>query len=335
MEIIEHRSLKGFNTFGIDIKARHYLPLEDATELPAINIQDYPSFLVLGGGSNILFRDDFEGLVIHNLIKGISVEEETNEHVIVKVGAGENWHDFVCWAIDHNYGGVENLALIPGCVGAAPVQNIGAYGVELKDVFHKLDAYDLKDGQYFEKDHSSCAFGYRDSVFKNELKGRCCILNVYLKLTKKHSINASYGAITTVLNACGVNNPGISDVAKAVIEIRSSKLPDPKKLGNGGSFFKNPVISKVQLNKLQQNFPAIVFYEIDDASVKVPAGWLIDQAGWKGRKMGNAQCHEKQALVLVNLGAASGQEIYDLSEAIYQSVLDIYGIALEREVNVL
>lgn len=335
MEILQNKSLKSLNTFGIDVSAKQYLELKDPNQLSDVPVHTYESFLVLGGGSNILFQEDYQGLVIHNKIKGISVEEQTDTHVIVKVGAGENWHDFVCWAIDNNYGGIENLALIPGCVGASPVQNIGAYGVELKDVFHKLEGYDFESGDYFEKDKKACAFGYRDSVFKNELKGKCCILNVYFKLSTLHNINTSYGAINAVLEEQGISTPGIKDIANAVIQIRSSKLPDPAKLGNGGSFFKNPVIPRSQLKTLQQEFPDIVFYELDAQNVKVPAGWLIDKAGWKGKKMGDAQCHEKQALVLVNLGSATGKEIYALSEAICQSIYDIYGIQLEREVNVL
>lgn len=323
------------NTFGIDVCAKQYLELKDPSQLSNIPVHNYESFLVLGGGSNILFQDDYQGLIIHNKIKGISVEEQTDTHVVVKVGAGENWHDFVCWAIDNNYGGIENLALIPGCVGASPVQNIGAYGVELKDVFHKLEAYNFETGSYFENDKAACAFGYRDSVFKNELKGKCCILNVYFKLNIQHEVNTSYGAINAVLEEQGISIPGIKDIAHAVIQIRSSKLPDPAKLGNGGSFFKNPVIPRTQLKTLQMEFPDIVFYELDSESVKVPAGWLIDKAGWKGKKFGEAQCHEKQALVLVNLGSATGKEIYALSEAICQSIYDIYGIELEREVNVL
>lgn len=335
MDISKDKSLKALNTFGIDVKARYYLELKESSQLPSIDIYAYDSFLVLGGGSNILFQNDYKGLVIHNQLKGINVEEHRGDEVIVKVGAGENWHEFVCWAIDNNFGGVENLALIPGCVGAAPVQNIGAYGIELKDVFYKLEGYNFEDQTFFEMDNEACGFGYRDSVFKNELRGKCCILNVYLKLSTKHEINTSYGAINAVLKEKGIEQPEIRDIANAVVQIRSSKLPDPAKLGNGGSFFKNPVVSKNKLDTLKKTFPDIVFYQLDDETVKIPAGWLIDQAGWKGKKMGAAQCHEKQALVLVNLGGASGKEVYALSEAIYQSVLEIYGIALEREVNVL
>jgi UDP-N-acetylmuramate dehydrogenase len=335
LELVQNKSLKAFNTFGIDVYARAYVELKSTTQVSSIPVGEYDSFLVLGGGSNVLFKSDYEGLVIHNLIKGISVVEETESEVLLKVGAGENWHDFVNWAISRNYGGIENLALIPGCVGAAPVQNIGAYGVELKDVFNHLEAYNFETKEFIEKDNSSCSFGYRDSVFKNELKGKCCILNVYFRLSKTHQINSSYGAINKVLEEKGILKPSIREIADAVIQIRSSKLPDPKVLGNGGSFFKNPIIRKEQLEGLKQKFPDIVFYEIDADYVKIPAGWLIDKAGWKGKKIGNAQCHEKQALVLVNLGSATGQEIYDLSEAIYQSVLNVYGIELEREVNIL
>ncbi len=334
LNIQNNVSLKSYNTFGIQAKARAYIALTDAAILPSIPIADYSNFLVLGGGSNVLFTQDFDGLIIHNLLEGITCIEEDDQEVVVRVAAGENWHRFVLWAFDRAYAGIENLSLIPGSVGASPVQNIGAYGVEVKDVISQVDYFDFESKSFKTMSNADCAFAYRDSIFKRELKGKVCITYVYFRLQKNAKVNTSYGAIERTLAVKGISNPSIKDVSDAVIAIRSSKLPDPKVLGNGGSFFKNPIISRELLTRLQVKYPDIVYYEVDDEQVKVPAGWLIDRAGWKGHIKGQAQCHKDQALVLVNLGNATGQEIYDLSDTIAQSIKELYDIDLEREVSI-
>jgi UDP-N-acetylmuramate dehydrogenase len=296
----------------------------------------YQPIPILCGGSNLLLTKDFDGLILKNEIKGIKIVEEKENEVLVKVGGGENWHQFVLWAIAQNYGGIENLSLIPGTIGAAPIQNIGAYGVELKDVFEKLEAVNLtsKRKKTFQK--SDCAFGYRESVFKKALKGKYFITAVYLKLSKnKHQLNTNYGAIKAVLEKESIAQPTIKAISDAVIAIRSSKLPDPAVLGNSGSFFKNPEISLHQFKQLQQTFPNIVFYELPNEMIKVPAGWLIEQCGWKGKKVGNTGAHAQQALVLVNYGDATGAEVKRLAYQIIDSVEDKFGIRLHPEVNIM
>ncbi len=337
MTIHENYSLRACNTFGIDAKAARFCAVASVVDIwTAIkqNTDKLPVF-ILGGGSNLLLRHDLPYLVLKNEIKGIKIVEENDETALVAAGGGENWHDFVLWCIAHNLGGVENLSLIPGTVGAAPIQNIGAYGVELKDVFERLDATHLGTGGIGTFDAYICDFGYRDSIFKRGLKGKYAITRVYFRLQKTHKLNLSYGAIAQTLEAKGIKKPTIKDVSDAVIEIRSSKLPDPTEIGNSGSFFKNPELSKTDFEAVETNFPDIVHYNLPNGNVKVPAGWLIEQCGWKGKRVGNTGAYKNQALVLVNYGNASGAEVWSLAEEIAQSVADKFGIRIVPEVNVL
>lgn len=336
MTILEHHSLQALNTFGIAARARYFVEATTEAELREAFQLDITPQLILGGGSNMLLTQDFPGLVVKNNLLGKEIVEETETSAVVRVGAGENWHAFVRWALDQDLGGVENLSLIPGTVGAAPIQNIGAYGVELRDVFYKLEAMDIATGEIHTFTQMDCNFGYRDSVFKNELRGKYCITGVYLQLTKtEHQINTSYGAIRDTLAAHGITEPTICDVSDAVIAIRSSKLPDPAQLGNSGSFFKNPEIESVHFEQLKQTFPHIVSYPGSDGKIKVPAGWLIEQCGWKGQRRGDAGCYDKQALVLVNYGTATGADIWQLAQEIANSVEEKFGIRLQPEVNVI
>ena len=291
--------------------------------------------LILGGGSNILFTKNFDGIVLKNEIKGIELVSEDDEHIYVKAGAGENWHQFVLYCIQQNYAGVENLSLIPGCVGASPMQNIGAYGVEIKDVFHQLEAFHLDDKTLKTFRLSECELGYRESVFKRKLKDQFIIISVTYKLRKKPVFNISYGAIQQELDKMAVQQLSIAAISQAVINIRSSKLPDWKVVGNAGSFFKNPQIQKHKFLELKEVFPGIVGYAAGEEYIKLAAGWLIEQCGWKGYRKGDAGCYPKQALVLVNYGAATGEEIYYLSEQIIESVQQKFGVTLEREVNII
>lgn len=334
MMIEKNKSLQAYNTFGIDVKAAAFISVESVEQLQAI-LQSKPEPVsILGGGSNLLLTKKVKGLLIQNAIKGIEVLREYKKTVYVSSGGGVVWNDLVNWCIAKGFGGIENLSLIPGTVGAAPIQNIGAYGVELTDVFHELEAVHLKTGKRKIFKHEDCHFGYRNSIFKNRLKGKYCICRVVLKLNKQPRLNLSYGAIQQTLTAMKVENPNIADVGKAVVVIRSSKLPDPAKLGNSGSFFKNPIIGKRQFNQLQKQFPQIVFYPQSDGKFKIPAGWLIEQCGWKGKRVGNTGSHAKQALVLVNYGDATGKEIWRLAQQIIKSVEKKYGILLKPEVNV-
>lgn len=329
-------SLKAYNTFGVDAQATALLPIESSEYLQEIlKKQSAEGFFILGGGSNVLFRQDLSRTVLLNRIKGKSVVEEDENEVTIAAGGGENWHELVLWTLENNWGGLENLSLIPGTVGAAPIQNIGAYGVELKDVFAGLEAIELATGEEQVFSAEDCAFGYRDSYFKRAGKGKYFITQVYLTLKKQPKVNVSYGAIQDVLRAEGIENPGIQDVSRAVIQIRSSKLPDPAKIGNGGSFFKNPELDADVFGQLQASYPHIPHYAAPADKVKVPAGWLIEQCGWKGQRRGSAGCYEKQALVLVNLGGATGTEIWALAEEIMDSVKTKFGIELEVEVNIL
>lgn len=331
-------SLKAYNTFGIAAKAASFAAFKSVEELDIILRSNANApLLILGGGSNVLFtKEKVNALVLVNQIKGITVVKETADHVFVKVGAGENWHEFVRYAIQQDWGGIENLSLIPGSVGASPMQNIGAYGVEIKDVFDSLEAYEIATGKLQTFSHEACAFGYRESVFKRALKDQFVIVSVTYRLTKtKHLINTKYGVIEDQLKEMGITHPSIEDVSNAVIAIRQSKLPDPKEIGNAGSFFKNPVIPAAQYTNLLTQFPDMPHYKVDETHVKVPAGWLIDQAGWKGKTLGHYGVHKKQALVLVNYDGATGEEIYALSEMILQDIYKRYGILLEREVNII
>lgn len=336
MIILKNYSLKNYNTFGLDVKAESLLKVNSVDELKqALKFTKQPIFM-LGGGSNMLLTQDIKGLVIKNEIRGTEVIEEKKNKVILSVGGGENWHKLVLWTIENNYGGIENLSLIPGTVGASPIQNIGAYGVELKDVFIKLEAINLKTKRKKTFAKKACQFGYRESIFKKTLKGEYFITKVFLQLTKnKHQLNMNYGAIKTSLAEKGIEQPTIKDISDAVIAIRSSKLPDPAELGNSGSFFKNPEIPRAQFDALQKKFPTIVFYEMPNDMVKVPAGWLIEQDGWKGKRVGNTGAHAKQALVLVNYGNATGQEVKALAFRIIDSVKQKFGIQLSPEVNII
>jgi UDP-N-acetylmuramate dehydrogenase len=354
MQVQENISLKPYNSFGIDVKARYFLRfhtvrelLDAATSNPSLRgtkqkpLRMSPessgqnSNLVLGGGSNILFTKDFDGLVLKNEIGGIEKIEEDENYVYVKCGAGVNWHQFVLHCIENNWAGLENLSLIPGCAGASPMQNIGAYGVEIKDVFHALTAFHLQEKSNFTFRTKDCEFGYRESVFKRKYKDQFVILDVTYRLSKQPQFNTSYGAIEQELEKMGVKDLSIQAISQAVINIRSSKLPDPKDIGNAGSFFKNPSVPKGFFLKLKQQFEHIAGYENADGTVKLAAGWLIEQCGWKGFRDGDTGVHAKQALVLVNYGDASGAEIFALSENIMDSVMNKFGVQLEREVNII
>jgi len=335
MQIQENISLKQFNTFGIDVLAKQFISFHNVDELQeALKASTNGERLILGGGSNILFTKNVNGLVLKNEISGIELLHEDDEFVYVKAGAGENWHQFVLHCINNNWAGVENLSLIPGNVGASPMQNIGAYGVEIKQVMRELEAFHIRDQKLMTFSNADCEFGYRESVFKRTFKNEFVILNVTYQLRKHPVFHTSYGAIHTELEAMGVQQLSIQAISQAVINIRSSKLPDPKLIGNAGSFFKNPTIAKQRYEELKGQYPSIVGYSNVDGSVKLAAGWLIEQCGWKGYRKGDAGCHAKQALVLVNYGNAKGLEVYELSEQILQSVNEKFGVQLEREVNI-
>ena len=332
----ENVNLKSYTTFGIDSNAALFASFSDTESLKnLLELSANNQITILGGGSNMLLTKDIEGVVLKNEILGIKVVEETEESVLLKVGGGVVWHDFVLYTIENKYFGVENLSLIPGSVGASPMQNIGAYGVEIKDTFEKLEALHIVNKNVETFTHQQCEFGYRESVFKRKLKGEYIITNVYFRLSKNPSLNTSYGAINTELAEKGIISPTIKDVSDAVISIRKSKLPDPKELGNAGSFFKNPVVPKIILQKIKETYPMVPFYLINDDEVKIPAGWLIETSGWKGKKVGNCGVHTKQALVLVNYGGATGKEVFDLSQQIIDEVYNKFSILLEREVNIL
>lgn len=337
MKISNNISLKSFNTFGIDVEAQYFAEintLPDFEALRAEKIYKTAPRLILGGGSNVLFTQNYAGLVIKNNLRGIEVAGQDDEFVWVKVCAGENWHRFVLWCVSNNYGGLENLSLIPGCVGAAPMQNIGAYGVEIKDVCQQVFARSLEDDTEAVFTNPDCRFGYRESVFKHSLKNKFLITGVEFRLRKKPVFNTSYGAIEQELEAMGVKELSIKAISDAVIRIRSSKLPDPAVKGNAGSFFKNPEVSAQKHAGLKKEFEKLVSYPLDNGNFKLAAGWLIEQCGLKGKTFGQAAVHDKQALVLVNLGQAKGAEIYHLSEEVLQAVQAKFGVTLEREVNI-
>jgi len=338
MQLSEQISLLPFNTFKIAAKAKLFSVFSSIEEL--FQLLNSPlamrhPLLILGGGSNILLTKDFNGLVLKNEITGIEIIKEDSEHFYIKTGAGENWHQFVMYCVNNNFAGVENLSLIPGNNGASPMQNIGAYGVEIKDVFYELEAFHIHDKTMQRFTLEDCKFGYRDSVFKNKYKGQFVITSVTYKLNKQPKYNTSYGAIQQELEKMEVRELSIAAISQAVINIRSSKLPDPRELGNAGSFFKNPQVLKQKFQQLQQWYPTIPSFPLDTNYVKLPAGWLIEQCGWKGYRKGDAGCYSKQALVLVNYGNATGHEIYALSEEILQSVKAKFDIELEREVNIV
>tara|TARA_Y100001933_G_scaffold265025_1_gene334382 strand:+ start:1120 stop:2136 length:1017 start_codon:yes stop_codon:yes gene_type:complete len=337
VKIQENISLKNYNTFGIDVKARFFVEITGLVQLQKVlELKAYPKKFIISGGSNMLLTKDIDALVMHIQLKGISLVHEDEDTVEIKVMAGENWHELVMWSLEQGYGGLENLSLIPGNVGTTPIQNIGAYGVELKDVFVSCAAMDIKTGELEGFDKEACKFGYRDSIFKNEAKDKYIITSVNLKLTKKeHVLHTGYGSIENELRKKGIVHPTIKDVSDAVISIRQSKLPDPKKIGNSGSFFKNPIISKKTFDKFIKKHPEAPFYEMEENEYKIPAGWLIEQCGFKGKRFGDAGVHEKQALVLVNYGNATGKEILALAQKIQDEVKKKYNIKIQPEVNII
>jgi UDP-N-acetylmuramate dehydrogenase len=334
----EYKSLKPYNSFAIDVKSRFFIEIRseaDLVELLRSTIIDEQELLVLGGGSNVLFTSDFKGFVVKVSIPGISASTGSDDEVLVTAGAGVVWNDFVNYCVGKGFAGVENLTLIPGTVGASPIQNIGAYGVELKDVFHSCKAYNILNGKARIFDFQDCRFGYRDSIFKNELKNKYIISSVTFKLSRTPNINIKYGAIKEELSKRGIENPGIADISAVVAAIRVSKLPDPSTIGNAGSFFKNPVIDVDKFRQLIVQYPDLVNFPASEGKVKVAAGWLIEQCGFKGIVVGNTGTWKNQALVLVNHGGATGHEVYSFSERIIMEVNAKFGIMLEREVNIL
>ncbi|QXP79905.1 MULTISPECIES: UDP-N-acetylmuramate dehydrogenase [Winogradskyella] len=337
MTIINNASLKPFNTFGIDANAQSYCDISSIEALKDIlKAQHSKPLFFLGGGSNMLLTKDIEALVLHINLKGIEVVSETEDTVIVKAMAGENWHNFVLWCLQHNYGGIENLSLIPGNIGTAPIQNIGAYGVELKDVFSSCEAINVENQTLKTFLKPDCNFGYRESIFKQDLKGDYIITSVNLQLTKtNHHLRIDYGAIKNELEDLQIENPTIQDVSKAVIAIRHSKLPDPKEIGNSGSFFKNPIVTAATFKALQANFTDAPSYVISEDEIKVPAGWLIEKAGFKGKRFKDYGVHDKQALVLVNYGNAKGKDIFKLAQLIQKTVKRLFNINIETEVNII
>jgi UDP-N-acetylmuramate dehydrogenase len=337
MEIQTNFSLKNYNTFGIEAKAKQFVAVHSIAELKTVLEQNKSeNKFILGGGSNMLLTKDVDALVIHIDLKGKRITAENEDYVWVESQAGENWHEFVLWTIDQNFGGLENMSLIPGNVGTTPVQNIGAYGTEIKDTFISCEALTTINQELKTFTKEECHFGYRESIFKNEVKDQYIITSVVFKLTKQnHNINTSYGDITNELAKNNITNPSLKDVSNAVIAIRQSKLPDPKELGNSGSFFKNPILLKTDFEKIHQQFPEMKYYDVSETEVKVPAGWLIEQAGFKGKRFGDAGIHKKQALVLVNYGNATGQEILNVSKNIQETIFKTFGIHIEAEVNVI
>ncbi len=360
MNIQQNISLKKYNTFGIDVNAKHFVSVTSIRELTnVLQLEKHSKKFILGGGSNMLLTKNIDALVIHINIKGIEVVSEDENYVFVKASAGENWHDFVLWTLKNKYGGLENLSLIPGNVGTAPIQNIGAYGVELKDNFVSCNAIEIATQQLKTFNAKDCKFNYRNSIFKNEAKGKYIITDVTFKLTKKnHKLNTSYGAIEEKLQENHIKNPTITHISDAVISIRQQKLPNPVELGNSGSFFKNPVINEDDFSNIQKKYPQLPYYKIDEKETlnqkletrnlkletknqkpethyKIPAGWLIEQCGFKGKRFGDAGVHEKQALVLVNYGNATGKEIWKLAITIQTTIKETFGIVLEPEVNII
>ncbi|MBG7619760.1 UDP-N-acetylmuramate dehydrogenase [Herbaspirillum sp. AP02] len=327
-------SLRAFNTFGIEAQAHAYLPVDGAEILQAlradVTLMALPR-LVLGGGSNLLLTQDFSGLVLHMQGRGMAITGHDEDFTYVCAAAGESWHSFVQWTLAQGLGGLENLSLIPGSVGAAPIQNIGAYGIELKDRFHSLRAFDLDRGEILTLDREACRFGYRDSVFKHALRDRAVVLDVSFALPRRWVANANYADVAQALDQQGITEPGPRDIAEAVIAIRTRKLPDPARIGNAGSFFKNPIVPTRLRDRLLAQYANLVSYRVDDDHYKLAAGWLIDRCGWKGKSMGRAGVYEQQALVLVNRGGASGAEIARLAKAIQDDVLEKFGVQLEPE----
>lgn len=335
MTILENISLKEYNTFGVECYAKRFVSIDSFYELQELLKTEKDIFLI-SGGSNMLLTKNIDKLVVFINIKGISIDRENSNSVHLTVNAGENWHEFVLWCITQDYGGLENLSLIPGNVGTCPIQNIGAYGVEVKDTITKVEAIEIESGKRIFFSNEECQFGYRNSIFKNEAKGKYILTSVSFELTKNtHQLNTSYGAIEMALKEKNISTPTIKDVSDAVISIRQSKLPDPKEIGNSGSFFKNPVISTTLFKELQKEYSTIPSYKVSNSEIKVPAGWLIEQCGFKGKTFGEAGVHKNQALVLVNYGNALGIEIYELALKIKQAVFEKFKIQLEIEVNII
>lgn len=347
MQVHQNYSLKKYNTFGIAAIAKYFATFSSSDELEELlkSNKNILFKMILGGGSNVLFTKDYDGLILKNEIQGIQIINEDDNFVYIKAGAGVVWHSFAMYCVNNNYGGVENLSLIPGNIGASPMQNIGAYGVEIKEVFYELEAFHLHDKIIKKFSAKECEFDYRESIFKKKYKHQFAILNVTFRLKKNPEFNISYGAIEEELKKMHIENLSVKAISDAVIRIRTSKLPDPNIIGNAGSFFKNPVVYSHELNQLLKlkelqelvklSGERILFYKIDEDHFKIPAGWLIEQCGWKGYRKGDAGCYDKQALVLVNYGNATGKEIYNLSEEIKFSVKEKFGIQLEREVNIV
>lgn len=340
LNIQSHASLKSYNTFGIDVDARYLVEINHTDDINTLlQLTDFVGVpkLILGGGSNVLLCHDFDGLVLKMNIQGIDVSREDDDHVYLVVGAGVNWHELVLFCVQQGYAGLENLSLIPGTVGAAPMQNIGAYGVELEQVFDSLTAVHTLTGERQTFSHADCQFGYRESVFKRELRGQYIITGVTFRLDKRPTFHTRYGAIQETLTEMGVSHDELSiqAISEAVIRIRRSKLPDPAQIGNAGSFFKNPEVPKPQFEALKKQFDALPGYPLSDDRVKIPAGWLIEQAGWKGYRSGDAGVHTKQALVLVNYGNATGQDLLTLAGQVRNSVQEKFGVAITPEVNVV
>jgi UDP-N-acetylmuramate dehydrogenase len=337
MEIQNHFSLRNYNTFGIEANAKQFVAIHSIEELKSVLTENKTkNKFVLGGGSNMLLTKDIDALVIHIDLKGKKIVDENDDFVWVESQAGENWHEFVMWTIDNDFGGLENMSLIPGNVGTTPVQNIGAYGTEIKDTFVTCAAMKIDSLEMRNFDKTECHFGYRESIFKNEVKNQFIITSVVFKLTKhNHKINIAYGDIAAELEKLNIKNPTLKEVSNAVITIRQSKLPDPKVIGNSGSFFKNPIVLKSEFEPIHKKFPEMKYYEISETEVKVPAGWLIEQAGFKGKRFGDAGVHKNQALVLVNYGNATGQEILNVSKEIQDTIFKKFGIQIEAEVNII
>lgn len=338
MFIKDNYSLKDLNTFHIDVSAKKFIELSSADEIIqyfSSIYEDFSEYFILGGGSNVLFTKDYPGTVLHIKIDGINIIEQNDDFILVEAGAGVIWDDLVSHAIDNNFGGIENLTSIPGTVGAAPIQNIGAYGIELKDVFHSLKAVEIESGSIKTFSNKDCRFEYRDSIFKNELKGKYIITSVRLKLSTNPKINTAYKPVKEKIDELGYENPGIGDIRKIISDIRISKLPDPEVLGNAGSFFKNPVISIDSYNDLQKSFESIPSYKVNDQYIKIPAAWLIEKSGLKGLREGNVGTHKTQPLVLVNYGGVSGEEIVKFAEKIQNKVQNKFGIRLAPEVNIV
>jgi len=338
MVIYQNISLKPYNTFGIDVKASQFVTVKTVEEVQvlctAFNLAERKK-LVLGGGSNLLLTQDFDGMAVQIDLKGMDKIKEDDDFVWIKAMSGEAWHNLVMFSVNNAWYGLENLSLIPGCVGAAPMQNIGAYGAEIKDTFEELFAVEIESGKLVKFTNAECKFGYRESIFKNEVKDKYIIVSVTFKLQKKGKLNVQYGAIQETLHAKGIVSPSIKDVSDAVIAIRSAKLPDPKVLGNSGSFFKNPEINASDYELLKAKFPTIPGYPLPNNLVKVPAGWLIEYCGFKGKRIGNTGAHKDQALVLVNYGEATGNEIYAMAMLIQETVKNTFGITITPEVNII